>query len=184
MKEDLVILFSGGADSILLMELSKQMGKIPLALLIDYNQLHIKELDKAIEYCTNENIDYEKIKISGYNVRSGLTTGEKWTYEGVHPQNVPALNTIFLSIAAGIAESRGIKECWIGCDYSDREELFVDCYQEYIYNLNKLFSIAFSYPIKIYAPLLGMSKEMVLKLLESYGVSRDQLYSGYGEFGN
>lgn len=182
MKEDLVILFSGGADSILLMELSKRMGKTPLALLIDYNQLHIKELDKAIEYCKNNNIDFKKVKLYDYNVRSGLTTGEKGIYDGVHEMNVPARNTIFLSIAAGIAESNNIKTIWFGADMEDYYNKFPDCLQDYVGKINELFKISFSYPIMVEAPLLGFSKENVLLLLEWMGVEKNSIYSGYGEF--
>jgi 7-cyano-7-deazaguanine synthase len=182
--EDLVVLFSGGADSVLLMELAKDMNRKPFAVLIDYGQLHIEELKYAVDYCKNKKINFTTIELKNYTVPSGLTTGEKGIYKEVHEMNVPARNTIMLSIAAGISESKGIKEVWIGCDYSDREHLFPDCYQEYLFNLNKLFQIAFSYPIKVYAPVLGLTKEMVLKLLESYGVTEDKLYTGYREFGS
>jgi 7-cyano-7-deazaguanine synthase len=183
-KEDLVVLFSGGADSVLLMEFADDMDRKPLAVLINYGQLHVQELDYAMRYCEEKNIPYQVVELVNYTVKSGLTTGEKGIYKGVHEMNVPARNSIMISIAAGIAESNGIKEVWIGCDFSDREHLFPDCFQEYIFNMGKVFEIAFSYPIKLYAPLLGFTKEMVLKQLESYGIKEDKLYTGYREFGN
>ena len=182
MTEDLVVLFSGGADSVLLMEFADDMDRKPFALMIDYGQLHIEELEYAKSYCAFHGIQYQVVEIKNYNVPSGLTTGEKDLYHGVARNNVPARNTIMLSIAAGIAESKGIKEIWYGADWDDREHLFPDCYSEYVFNLNKVFEIAFSYPIKVYAPLLGFTKEMVLKHLESYGITKDKIYSGYGEF--
>ena len=39
---DLVILFSGGADSTLLLKIAEKINRKPLALMIDYNQLHIQ----------------------------------------------------------------------------------------------------------------------------------------------
>ena len=182
MKENLVILFSGGADSVLLMEMAKSMEKIPLALMINYGQKHIEELTKAVKYCRKNNIKYREVDLCNYNVRSGLTTGEKGTYEGVHVMNVPARNTIFLSIAAGIAESNNIQEIWYGADWSDRENLFPDCYQEYIFRMNNLLEIAGVKPIKVYAPLLGFTKDYVLSMLKYYGVKEEEYFSGYGEF--
>ena len=181
--EDLVILFSGGADSTLLLEMAKKINRKPLAIMIDYNQLHIQELGFAKRYCDKNKIENITIKIGGFNVNSALTgNGEKGVYEGVDEHNVPARNSIFLSLAAGVAESKKIKEVWIGCNWEDREHLFPDCYQEYLFNLNKVFEIAFSYPIKVYAPLLGMQKYMVKDLLTHYGIKEVDIYSGYGEF--
>ena len=48
--------------------------------------------------------------------------------------------------------------------------------------INKVFAIAGSYPIKVYAPTLGFTKDMVLKLLASFGIGEDKLFSGYGQY--
>ena len=181
-KSKVVILYSGGADSILLIEFAKKMKKGIYALLIDYGQLHKEELEFAEKYCKNNKIEYQKVTILDYNVKSGLTTGEKNLYEGVHSHNVPARNTIFLSIAAGIAESNKIDTIWIGPDMSDFYGEFPDCKQVYIGKINEVFKIAFSYPIIVEAPLLGMSKEMVLSLLDYFGIKMNEIFSGYGQF--
>ena len=182
MKENLVILFSGGADSVLLMEMARSMGKTPLAVIINYQQLHAEEISKAEKYCINNNITYQIVELKNYNVKSGLTTGEKGLYEGVAEQNVPARNSIFISIAYGLAEANNITEIWFGADWSDREHLFPDCYQEYIIRMNNILEIAGVRPIKVYAPVLGLTKEHVLSMLKYYGVKDKDIYSGYGEF--
>lgn len=180
-ENDLVILFSGGADSILMMEMAKSLGKTPLAAIINYHQLHSHEIIKAEKYCIKKHVKYEIVELKNYIVKSGLVTGEKNTYENVHEMWVPARNTIFLSIAAGIAESSGIKNIWIGADMDDYYNKFPDCLQDYIGQINELFKIAFSYPIFVEAPLLGFSKENVLKMLKYYGIKDDEMFSGYGE---
>jgi 7-cyano-7-deazaguanine synthase len=184
MKEDLVILFSGGADSTLLLKIAKDLGRNPLALMIDYGQKHIEELEFAKNYLNENLIVNMMIKISGYDVNSALTgSGEKGIYEGVDIHNVPARNTIFLALAYGIAESREIQEIWFGSNWQDYEHLFPDCYQEYIGRMNKVLEIAGVRPIKVYAPLLGMPKEMIMEILgKQYGIGKEDLYSGYGEF--
>jgi 7-cyano-7-deazaguanine synthase len=180
---DLVILFSGGADSRLLLELAHDMGKRPYCVLIDYGQKHIKELECATTQLNNMKIPFIKISIKNLNIKSGLTgDGAKGLYKNVSIYNVPARNSIFLTIAAGIAESENIKCIWIGCDMDDFYNKFPDCKQSYIGKINELFSIALSEPIVVEAPLLGLSKENVLKLLDmKYNVKKDEIYSGYGE---
>jgi len=178
---DLVILFSGGADSVLMLKIATDIGRIPLAVMVDYGQLHYKELDFAKKFLEKNDIENMTISITGYNVNSGLTgNGIKGTYEGVSPYNVPGRNSIFLSIAAGIAESRGISEVWIGANQADYDHLFPDCTQEYIGRMSKVFEISGSKPIKIYAPLLGHSKDLITLLLKSYNINPEEIYSGYG----
>ena len=179
---DLVVLYSGGADSTLLLELAKRMGKTPYCLLIDYGQLHLEELNFAIKYCEKNGLHYRRVSINNLAIMSALTTGEKDLYQGVSTYHVPGRNTMFLAIAFSIAESMGITEIWYGPDYSDREHLFPDCYQEYVHRINQLFEIAGVKPTKVYAPTLGMTKEMVIKLLKHFDIKEDQIYSGYGEY--
>ena len=180
--EKVLVLFSGGADSTLLLKLAERMEKEVFALLIDYGQLHKQELIYAVEYCKANKIEYNTVSLQGLSAQSALTgSGERGKYEGVSEWHVPGRNTMFLSIAFSEAESKEITEVWYGPDWSDREHLFPDCYQEYIYRMGKVFEVAGVRPVKLYAPTLGMTKEMVLSLLESFGVSKDQLFSGYGE---
>jgi 7-cyano-7-deazaguanine synthase len=182
-KEDVVVLYSGGADSTLLLEITKRIGKQPFCVLIDYGQLHIEELKFAEKQCQIRDLSYQIVKLVNYNVNSGLTgSGEKGIYEGVHSHNVPARNSIFLTIAYGIAESMNISEIFYGPDWSDYEHLFPDCTQEYIGRFNKMLEVAAVRPIKVYAPTLGLTKEMVIHLLQSFGVNEKDIYSGYGEF--
>jgi len=180
---DIVVLYSGGADSMLMLKLAKMAKRDPYCVLIDYGQKHIKELEYAQNQLEGESIRYQTIEVDGFRVNSGLT-GDciKGDYEGVSEYHVPARNSIFLTIAAGIAESKGIKEIWIGCDMSDFYDEFPDCKQEYIGKMNEAFKVAFSYPIKIIAPLLGFEKEIILEILkESYNIHPVELYSGYEE---
>lgn len=178
---NVLILYSGGADSRLMLELASKMNYNINCLLIDYGQLHKEELQVALEQLRKCHQSSQIVKIDGLNVNSGLTgDGVKNDTGEVHEMHVPGRNSIFLSIAFSIAEYNNIDTIWIGCDWSDRLNLFPDCYQEYIVRINKLFEIAGPKPIKVEAPLMGLSKENILKLLNFYGISTDDIYSGYG----
>ncbi|MGD2072470.1 MAG: 7-cyano-7-deazaguanine synthase [Candidatus Thorarchaeota archaeon] len=179
--QDLVVLYSGGADSYLMLQFALQLERKPYCLLIDYGQKHVKELDYARKQLDDLNLPYQVVKVSGLNVNSGLTGDNKsGNYKGVNPMNVPGRNTIFIGIAVSIAENKGIDEVWYGPDYSDRINLFPDCYQDYVVKMNEVLSISGVKPIKLVAPLLGWTKEMILQYLNiQYKITEKDLFSGY-----
>jgi len=173
-----LLLYSGGLDSTLLLELAVQMDLQPYCLLINYGQRHVKELEVAEEWCIKKSVAYRIIDMKDMNIRSKLTTDEI-LYEGVSEWYVPSRNLMFISMAASIAECLKINLIWYGANYSDREDLFPDCYQEWIYSLNKVLSINGSFPIKVEAPLQGMRKETVQKLAKLFNISKKEVFSGY-----
>jgi 7-cyano-7-deazaguanine synthase len=179
---NLVILYSGGADSRIMLEFAKSFDKTPYCVLIDYEQLHQEELSFARSHLLKENICFQIVKIKDLNINSGLTgNGTKDETGEVHEMYVPGRNTMFLSIAYSIAESRGIDTIWLGSDWDDRLNLFPDCYQEYIVAINELYKVAGPYPIKVEAPLSGWSKENIITYLKKSGVQEHEIFSGYGD---
>jgi len=129
MKEDLIILYSGGADSRLLLEMALKLKKKPFCILIDYEQLHQEELSFAKSQLKKLNIKYRIIQIKDLKINSGLTgNGQKNNSGKVHSMYVPGRNTIFLSLAFSVAESKNINTIWVGCNWDDRLNLFPDCY--------------------------------------------------------
>ena len=181
MTKEIVMLYSGGADSALMVRLALMSGRRPHCILIDYGQKHIEELDYARKQLNALSLTHQTIKIDGLGVDSGLTgelTEQRW--DNVHAMNVPGRNTIFIGLAISVAENMGLDEVWYGPDYSDRINLFPDCYQEYVVRMNEVLSISGVKPITLVAPLLGMSKELILQVLEDFFcITADQLHSGY-----
>lgn len=182
-KHDLVILYSGGADSRLMLEFALKLNRKPYCVLIDYSQLHNNELQFAENQLQKLDVKYQTIKINGLNLNSGLTgDGVKGRFgEHVSEWHVPGRNTMFAGIAFSIAENLNIDEIWIGANYSDVINNFVDCKQDFINQINELFKVNGSFPIKFRAPLLGLEKNTILKLLKNFGVDESELFSGYGE---
>lgn len=179
-RPDLVLLFSGGYDSTLLLLVAQSIGYTPLCVLINYGQKHVEELSSAIALCEKHDVEYVVIKME-LPVASALTTEESKTYEGVSPWHVPARNLIFVSLAASIAESRDIPLIWFGANYEDREKLFPDCYQEWVFHLNNLLAVNGSMKVYVEAPLLGMTKESIKKLASTYNINENEVFSGYGK---
>ena len=179
----IVMLYSGGADSALMLKLALMSGRKPHCILIDYEQKHLKELDYARDQLNKWGVTWQQISVSGLNVSSGLTGDfREARWSNVHEMNVPARNTIFIGLAMSVAENMGIDEVWYGPDYSDRINLFPDCYQEYVVKMNEMMEISGVRPIKLVAPLLGMSKELILEMLDfSWEIKPEELHSGYEE---
>jgi 7-cyano-7-deazaguanine synthase len=181
-KYDLLVLFSGGADSVLMLEFAKELNKRPFCVIIDYEQLHSQELVQAYEYLRKEHVEWRKVRIKGLEINSGLTgSGEKNESGEVHEMYVPGRNTMFLSIAFSIAESMGIDTIWHGADFSDRLNLFPDCYQEYFVAFNDMLQWAGPKDIKVEAPLIGLTKENILYMLSQKGIMMEDIFSGYGD---
>lgn len=185
MKEckKILILYSGGADSRLLLEIAIKLEKNIRCLLVDYGQHHIKELEIAKKHLDYKHIPYDYVIIKGLNINSALTGNKiRGQYYGVSEFNIPGRNSVLLSLAFSIAESNDIKEIWYGPDMTDYYNKFPDCYQIYVEKINELFEIAGSKKISVVAPLLGLPKEMVLELLEKeFKVNMSEIFSGYGE---
>ena len=182
---DLVILFSGGADSLLMLKFAHRMGYRPYCILIDYEQLHREELEYAIRLLndTEPRIPFQIVKLHGLKLKSGLTSGDRGTYDSVHEMHVPSRNLMFISIAASIAESKGIDTIWYGADWSDYLNEFPDCKQEWVGRVNRVLQINGPKPIKLEAPLLGLSKEKVVEFLaKGHEVDLTKIFTGYGEF--
>jgi len=178
---DVVILFSGGADSVLMVEMAYAFGFTPYCVLIDYEQLHINELTMAEKYLRKDDIAFRTVKLHGLGVQSGLTgRGEKGRFEGVHEMHVPSRNLMFVGIAASIAEDIGIDLIWYGADFSDYINRFPDCMQAWFGSMNEVLEINGPGPIRLEAPLSGLTKETILDMLESKGITDDQMFSGYG----
>jgi 7-cyano-7-deazaguanine synthase len=180
-KPDLVILFSGGADSMLLAMLAEDLGRNPLFVLIDYEQLHREELEIAQRYLKKECLPYRIVMLHNLGITSGLTgDGTKGRFEGVHSMHVPSRNLMFISIAASIAEDMGIDTIWHGADFDDFQNEFPDCKQEWFGRVNKVLQVNGPKAIKIEAPLLGLTKNNIITLLKGSGISMEEIFSGYG----
>lgn len=181
MKNDLIILFSGGSDSALILEYALDTGYHPHCILVDYEQNQKIELEFATRYLNDKSIPYQIVKLHGLGLSSALTTGEKRLYSAVNEMYVPSRNLMFVSIAASIAENLGINKIWYGADLSDALTGFPDCMNRWVDKVNELLEINGSFQLTLEAPILHLTKESVLAELDKRGVDMSKLFSGYLE---
>jgi 7-cyano-7-deazaguanine synthase len=179
-SHDLVILLSGGYDSAVLLAMAQYMQFNPIALLVDYGQKHVVELEKARDLCETYEVEHRKMLVRLTSVNSALTgSGVHHLYTGVNEHHVPGRNTIFVGLAVSLAETVGAKKIWYGANFEDRINQFPDCYQEWVIAMNAVLRQSASYPIELEAPLLGMRKETVKALGKFLGINDEDVHSGY-----
>jgi 7-cyano-7-deazaguanine synthase len=181
-KHQVVLLYSGGLDSTLLLHMAKTLELDPIALLIFYGQKHVRELESAVRNCNKLQVPYRKMQIDLNSVNSGLTGANVvGMYQGVSPWHVPGRNTIFVGLALSLAESIGAGKIWYGANMSDFYNDFADCKQEWIGRMGMVTKVAGSYPIELEAPLLGMTKTTIEAMAKSLSISLEDVHSGYHE---
>jgi len=192
-----LILFSGGADSVLMVMQAIKMSLDFTVLVYCYGQVHEEEVDAARELISklrNEGrtIPSLHLDLTGCFEASRsrllkqvcdrpINSDDIGRDLGVHSAHVPSRNAVFVSVALSVAESRGYDEVWIGCDYSDRVNGFPDCRQEWVEAMDKVAELNSPYRVRVKAPLLGLTKEDVLERLALHGIVVKEIFSGYGD---
>jgi len=184
-----VILLSGGLDSTTVAAMVSSMGMEIHALSFSYGQRHTIELDMAVRtaarYQAQEHviIDLDPEPFRGSSLTgdgdvptSGMTGEIPSTY-------VPARNTVFLSFALGIAETRDAGHIFTGVNAVDYSG-YPDCRPEYIEAFRKLSALAtrtavLGRPPVIHAPLMHMTKAEIIRKGLELGVDYSNTISCY-----
>lgn len=147
----ILLLLSGGIDSALCLH----EHDISLAVGFDYGQPNFIELDHAARLAANRGVLFEVVYtndlplIQGSLVRAGR-------------------NAVMLSLAAAIAQVRGLETVMIGCNATDAER-FPDCRPEFIERMNHALCAA--YGVSVCAPLLGLTKREIITRCKEHEIT-------------
>ena len=189
-----VILLSGGLDSATAGAMAVDAGYELHALTISYGQRHLREVQAARDVAaalgvqSHKFIDINLREIGGsaltadIPVPQGRSDAEIGT--GIPVTYVPARNTIFLSIALGLAEVVGAETIVAGMNQLDYSG-YPDCRAEYLAAFETLANLATKAGVegtakfKIWAPLLDMSKEQIIRTGLALGVDYSITWSCY-----
>ena len=183
MSKKIVISFSGGMDSSVLLAMAADRGYSDIHLLsFDYGQRHKRELDciklqtgylkKKYEDGNLINITTKTLDVSYIKSianKSSLTNTDidnpkiKEMAGDAQPVSyVPFRNTMFLSIACAYAETNECDTVWYGAAQADSLAGYWDSSIEYINSINNLISLNRKTKIKVEAPLIDMSKKDIV----------------------
>jgi 7-cyano-7-deazaguanine synthase len=152
MKYDLVILYSGGTDSRLMLKMALEQGKKPLLVNVRYGQDYTHHDHKIPTKCRMVSI-------------SGLLLDFDKTYADVAQDYIPNRNMMLISVAASIAEQEEIREIWLGANASDVMNYYPDCTSVWIRAINRCL-VGLPGGVLVVAPLQDMTQEQVIKELD------------------
>lgn len=174
---DVVVLVSGGIDSIVVCKLIEKQGDTICPLFIDYGQLAAKKEWEACQQLLSD-CDFpkaERIDVTGFGraIPSGLTDRTKDIYKDAF---LPCRNLLFLTLAASYAHTRGCKAIAIGL-LDEKSHLFPDQTEEFIVNTNFAINSALNSNYVVLTPLIQFSKSDVIKLAEKYQIPLQKTYS-------
>ncbi len=175
MKKAVVIL-SRGMDSATVLQIALSEGYKADCLIFDYGQRHNKEIGQAVKIAKSAGCDYKIIKLpfswGGSHLLSKKARlpkrGIKNIGKGVPPTYVPARNTVFLSVAASMAEAMGADAIFIGANAMDYSG-YPDCRPGYFKAFKTLLKEGTKRGvsgrhIKIITPLISKTKAGIIKI--------------------
>ena len=183
--KDSVIIVSGGMDSITL--LHDYCEHIALAVTFDYGSKHnAREIPFARLHCERLGIEHIVIPLAfmlKYFKSSLLKGGEEipeghYAADNMKSTVVPFRNGIMLSIAAGIAESRGLKYVMMA-NHSGDHSIYPDCTPQFVSAMSQATK-AGTYPgIELLVPYTNISKGDIARRGKALGIDYAETWSCY-----
>ncbi len=184
MKDGIIVL-SGGMDSVTM--LHEFASEIKVAVSFDYGSKHnAKEIPFAALHCQQLGIQHIVIPLdfmTRYFKSSLLMGGEdipegNYDDENMKSTVVPFRNGIMLSVAAGLAESHGLKRLFIANHFGDHA-IYPDCRAGFIKAMSEAVSEGTYEHISIEAPYTGISKTDIAKRGAKLGINYAETWSCY-----
>jgi 7-cyano-7-deazaguanine synthase len=183
-----VVLLSGGLDSMVCAGLAREAGFAVTALTVDYGQRHRVELESAAAIAArlaerHVVLPLDLRAFGGSALTADIAVPKEGAEGGIPVTYVPARNTIFLSLALGLAEASGARAIFIGVNAVDYSG-YPDCRPEFIAEFQKLADLATragveGEPFAIHAPLLDMTKAEIAREAQRLGLDAAASHSCY-----
>ena len=183
-----VVLLSGGLDSMVCAAIARGQGYFVVALTVDYQQRHRVELDaaRAIAASLADRhivLPLDLRAFGGSALTSDLDVPKDGIGEGIPVTYVPARNTIFLSLALGLAEARGARDIFIGVNALDYSG-YPDCRPRFVAEFEQLANIATKAGVEggrfsIHAPLQHKNKADIAREAQRLGLDPALSHSCY-----
>lgn len=185
MKKDSILVLSGGMDSVTM--LHEYHNRIALAVSFDYGSNHNKrEIACAADNCRALGVEHIVIPLDfmGKYFESSLLQGADAIPEGDYREAnmkstvVPFRNGIMLAVAAGLAESRGLKHVMLA-NHGGDHDIYPDCRPEFVNAMSEAMRLG-TYPgITMLAPYTYLTKGDIALHGKRLGVDYARTYSCY-----
>lgn len=180
-KSKVVLAFSGGMDSTVLLHMAADEFDEIATISFDYGQRHKRELTCVAEQLAAVYENYSNVVVSNQiidvrYINQLATTSSLTNLEIPNPNisemagdaqpasYVPFRNMMFLSICCSYAESIGADAVWYGATGVDSMAGYWDADKHFIDQVNKLIGLNRKHKIEIEAPLIEMDKASIVKM--------------------
>lgn len=183
--KDSVIIVSGGMDSVTL--LYEMKDRIAMGLSFDYGSNHnSREIACAALHCKRLGIRHIVITLDFMRglFKSSLLEGADAIPEGHYADDnmkstvVPFRNGIMLAVAAGVAESHGLKYLLIA-NHGGDHAVYPDCRPEFIAAMSSATK-AGTYPgVEVLAPYTDKTKGEIALIGKALGIDYSETWSCY-----
>lgn len=185
MNKDSVLIVSGGMDSITMLYEYKE--RIALGISFDYGSNHnAREIPFAAMHCERLGIKHIVINLGFMHqyFKSSLLEGAEAIPEGNYDEEnmkstvVPFRNGIMLSIAAGVAESNGLKYVMMA-NHGGDHTIYPDCRPEFVSAMSEATRLG-TYPgIEVLAPYTGITKSDIARHGKALDIDYAETWSCY-----
>lgn len=185
MEKDTILILSGGMDSVTL--LYDKAERIALAVSFDYGSNHnAREIEMAALHCEKLDIEHLIIPLGfmGEYFKSSLLEGADAIPSGHYAADnmkstvVPFRNGIMLSVAAGLAESRGLRHVMMA-NHGGDHTIYPDCRPEFVNAMNEAIKTGTFPGITLLSPYVDMTKGEIALRGKQLGVDYSLTYSCY-----
>ena len=185
MKKDSVIILSGGMDSVTL--LYDQRERIALALSFDYGSNHnARELPFAALHCQRLGIEHIVIPLQfmGQYFNSSLLQGDEaipdghYADENMRSTVVPFRNGIMLSVAIGMAESRGLQHVMMA-NHAGDHTIYPDCRPEFVEAMSLAAQTGTFPGLTLLCPFTPLTKSQIAARGHELGIDYAETWSCY-----
>ena len=168
--------------------LAREAGFTVVALTIDYGQRHRIELESAAAIAAaladrHIVLPLDLTAFGGSALTGDIAVPKDGVGDGIPVTYVPARNTIFLSLALGLAEASGARDIYVGVNALDYSG-YPDCRPAFVEEFQRLANLATKAGVEgdgftIHAPLLHLTKADIAREAERLGLDPALSHSCY-----
>ena len=183
--KDCILILSGGMDSVTL--LHDYQARIALAVTFDYGSKHnAREIPFARLHCQRLGIEHMVLPLAfiGQYFESSLLIGGADIPDGHYADDnmrstvVPFRNGIMLSVAVGLAESRGLQHVMMA-NHSGDHTIYPDCRPEFVEAFSAAAQAGTFPGITLLTPYTHLTKADIARRGKELGIDYSETWSCY-----